>query len=131
MKIDNKKWYDDHLQFARLLSEIQATEAIHREFFEEIAKEMDIHEFELHDLFDRAQVTWEALKDKHREDQPYVTVSATEEGDRLVDYVGDQVGSDIMRFQFTSEGLTIDSVTGGVVEASCFYSYQDIEEQTQ
>jgi hypothetical protein len=57
-----ERWQDDFIQFARLLSEIQACECLIDESWEELCQEMDLTSDELSDLFDRAQEAWEKIK---------------------------------------------------------------------
>ena len=57
-------WDDNELQFARLLCELMATQAID---LTETAESMDLEMSEMHELLDRAHEVWEAAKARLKE----------------------------------------------------------------
>lgn len=61
--IDDKNtniWEDDSIQFPRLLAEIIATQE--NLDIEALAKEMDLTPIQVDELFERAQMKWDAIK---------------------------------------------------------------------
>lgn len=61
--IDDKNtntWEDDSIQFPRLLAEIIATQE--NLDIEALAKEMDLTSIQVDELFERAQMKWDAIK---------------------------------------------------------------------
>jgi hypothetical protein len=54
-------WKDNSVQFARLLSEIQATQDLD---IQALCESMDLESGEVDELFDRASEVWEAVKDQ-------------------------------------------------------------------
>ena len=60
--MQNEKWRDNHIQFPRLLAEILATPAITSAVMKELCESMDLTPGEVDELFDRAQLNWERIK---------------------------------------------------------------------
>jgi hypothetical protein len=58
-------WDNDMIQFPRLLAEIMATQD--KIDFKALAESMDLTEDNVHELFDRAQLSWEAIKSNKAE----------------------------------------------------------------
>lgn len=56
----NKNWNNDHLQFARLLAEIQACTEF--KITNELMESMDLSKEQITEIFDRAEVAWEDIK---------------------------------------------------------------------
>ena len=56
-------WNNDKIQFARLICEIRAAEELLN--WSEIRDSMDLEDEELQELFDRAEVVFEAAKAKN------------------------------------------------------------------
>jgi len=54
-------WNNNHLQFARLLSEIRAM-GLTAEQSEQLKQSMRLHQDEIDEVFDRAQLEWERAK---------------------------------------------------------------------
>lgn len=57
------RWKDDSIQFPRLLAEIWAGGLMNRQI-EKIAASMDLTEEEVAELFERAEGTWDGIKEK-------------------------------------------------------------------
>lgn len=57
---NNNIWEDDSIQFPRLLAEIIATQE--NLDIEALAKEMDLTPIQVDELFERAQMKWDAIK---------------------------------------------------------------------
>jgi hypothetical protein len=55
----NNVWTDNAIQFPRLLTEIMATQEID---LDSLAESMDLSCDEVHEIFDRAEKTWTAVK---------------------------------------------------------------------
>ena len=53
-------WNDDHIQFPRLIAEIVATQDSLD--IGALADSMDLHEYEVCELFDRAELSWQDIK---------------------------------------------------------------------
>ena len=60
--MNNPLWYRDDVQFPRLLSEIRASGNLDWKFLEE---SMDLSRSKLIELFDRAEKSWELIKQEH------------------------------------------------------------------
>lgn len=58
----NPLWDDDNIQFPRLLAEISSCSLLD-EVFEELEEMMDLTTDDLNELFDRACVAWDIIKD--------------------------------------------------------------------
>ena len=56
------KWENNHIQFARLLAEIQACCPLTEAQYQELQESMDLLEEEINELFDRADSEWERYK---------------------------------------------------------------------
>lgn len=57
------KWENNSIQFPRLLAEIAATQDSLD--IEALCEAMDLDEYYITELFDRAQIEWEKIKDKY------------------------------------------------------------------
>lgn len=55
-------WYNDLIQFPRLISEISACVHISEDDWKALCESMDLTDNELNELFDRAQAEWERVK---------------------------------------------------------------------
>lgn len=55
-------WNDDHIQFARLLAEIQSCCPLTVDQYQELQESMDLGEGDINELFDRAELAWERYK---------------------------------------------------------------------
>jgi len=63
----NKLWKNDKVQFARLLCELSANwddDTSCKQTIRAVAEAMDLSVDEVNELFDRADVVWEAAKAK-------------------------------------------------------------------
>ena len=58
----NDKWNNNLVQFARLLCEIEQAGGITDSVMETLQTEMDLQEFEIVELLDRAQGVWDNAK---------------------------------------------------------------------
>lgn len=61
-------WADDKIQFARLLCELVANwddDTSAKRTIKAVAESMDLEVDQVNELFDRAEVVWEASKAKH------------------------------------------------------------------
>jgi len=58
----NKNWNNNRIQFPRLLAEIVATGAITNEVMAGLRDGMDLSNDEINEIFDRAQMEWEKIK---------------------------------------------------------------------
>lgn len=56
-------WERDDVQFPRLLAEIKAA-GLNKRQMEELCASMDLTRADIHDLFDRAEETFEAIKEQ-------------------------------------------------------------------
>jgi len=54
-------WKDNKIQFPRLLAEIVATQDLN---MKELCESMDLDAEEVGELFERAEVEWQKIKDK-------------------------------------------------------------------
>ena len=63
-KDPNKNWRDNSIQFPRLISEIGATIDFTNKEWNDLCESMDLSQGEINDLFDRAQLKWEAIKNR-------------------------------------------------------------------
>ena len=61
IQIENPLWKNDHVQFARLLSEIYAVCPLE---FGDLADSMDLSVDHIRELFDRAEKVWEEAKEE-------------------------------------------------------------------
>jgi hypothetical protein len=59
-KDSDTNWKNDHLQFARLIAELEATHGF--PVTEALCKSMDLHEDEIQQIISRAQKTWDVAK---------------------------------------------------------------------
>ena len=59
------KWKDDSIQFPRLIAEISANVVFQPAHWQDLQDSMNITEDELNELFDRANVEWESIKQIH------------------------------------------------------------------
>lgn len=59
--MEQEKWYDNSIQFPRLLAEIVATQD--NIDMPALCDAMNLEEHEVDELFERAQVKWDAIKD--------------------------------------------------------------------
>jgi hypothetical protein len=60
-KDPNKNWANDNIQFPRLLTEI-ADVCLGPNDYLELAKSMDLTVLQVHELFERAQTKWDAIR---------------------------------------------------------------------
>lgn len=60
----NMNWYNDLIQFPRLIAEISACVDIKEDDWNALCESMDLSTDELNELFDRAQVEWERIKNQ-------------------------------------------------------------------
>lgn len=60
--LDNPKWLDDSIQFPRLIDECAAV--LTEDQYERMCASMDLEMDDLMSLFDRAQATWDRIKDE-------------------------------------------------------------------
>lgn len=58
-KNPTKNWENDHLQFARLLAEIYATQPI--KITQGLMDSMDLSAYQINEIFDRAQAAWDSV----------------------------------------------------------------------
>lgn len=66
--MSDARWYNDSLQFPRLIVEIRATQDLD---FQALCESMDLEEDDLDELFDRADRAWEGAKAQaFREEYP-------------------------------------------------------------
>jgi hypothetical protein len=64
IKITGDSWHNDHLQFARLLSELVAAGAPNRKQMAELCESMDLSVENINEILDRAQEAWEDVKSR-------------------------------------------------------------------
>ena len=57
-------WNDNSIQFPRLIAEIIANVNIGEDEMADLRNSMDLNQWEVNELFDRAQAEWERIKDK-------------------------------------------------------------------
>lgn len=62
----NKLWENDLLQFARLISEIEAAGGFNNSLLKTLCQEMDLNLNDLGSLVDRAQAVWEDCKNQNK-----------------------------------------------------------------
>lgn len=62
--MSNKIWKDNSIQFPRLLAEIGSL-IDSGQLWEELKESMDINDIELNELFDRAEIEWQKIKNIH------------------------------------------------------------------
>ena len=60
----NKIWEDNNIQFPRLLAEIASTVEITEPQFAELCASMDLSRDEVNELFERAEVEWQRIKEE-------------------------------------------------------------------
>jgi hypothetical protein len=58
--VESDYWNNDSIQFPRLIAEIEATQELN---FGELCDAMDLEEDQVAQLFGRAQMAWEAIKE--------------------------------------------------------------------
>lgn len=61
-EMDTSKWGDNHVQFARLIAELEAAGAITYDVTHAVCESMDLKVGEVMYLLDRAQSTWDKAK---------------------------------------------------------------------
>lgn len=64
MKDTSSKWEDNAIQFPRLIEEAQGVGAFTPEVLRAMAESMDLTTPQVCELLDRAQATWDRLKQK-------------------------------------------------------------------
>lgn len=62
MPMTENRWYNDLLQFSRLISEVEAAGGFTEELYQELQTSMDLEAGHIDELIDRAQENWEAYK---------------------------------------------------------------------
>lgn len=60
--MSNKKWNNNLIQFARLISEMEAAGAFTEDVINTLCNEMDLEPQQIGELVDRAQQEWEKAK---------------------------------------------------------------------
>lgn len=63
--MSNELWEYNHIQFPRLLSEIMACGCLTEDIWDTLLESMDLESDQLSELFERAQVEWEQIKNRH------------------------------------------------------------------
>lgn len=63
---EGERWHDNSVQFPRLLAEIVANVNLTVAQHNELCASMDLESEELDELFERAQVAWEEIKEANR-----------------------------------------------------------------
>ena len=61
-KNPNKNWLDNHIQFPRLLAEINACGLTHQQYLG-LCESMDLTVLELDEILDRAEAEWLRIKE--------------------------------------------------------------------
>lgn len=59
-----EKWFDNSIQFPRLIAELEAAGAFTDEVYRELSESMDLPDDRISELVDRAQVEWQKAKAK-------------------------------------------------------------------
>lgn len=61
-----RNWSNDDIQFPRLLSEIYSTISFSDEEWDDLCLSMDLDREQIHEVFERADATWQDLKSRTR-----------------------------------------------------------------
>ena len=61
--MNNKKWNNNELQFARLIAEIEAAGGFSEQLMQDLCTSMDLEKNQVTELIDRAQTRWDEAKD--------------------------------------------------------------------
>lgn len=67
--IDTTRWDNDYIQFARLLAEIVAAGGLNNTLIDYLKLEMGLYRGEIDEIFERAQGTWDRIKEAHHKEQ--------------------------------------------------------------
>lgn len=63
-KDSNKNWNNNAIQFARLIAELEAAGGFPNSIMNALCESMDLDMGQISEIIDRAQGTWDAIKDK-------------------------------------------------------------------